>query len=368
MTRFSLIDFTALACILLLTVIGILAIHSATLNQSLLSHLWIKQVVWILGGLLLYIAISQWDYHSILDHAGLLYVLGLLALLLVLLLGTEINGAKSWFRLPFMSVQPSEFVKLTTLLFVVKFFSRFSDRQSSLFEFLASGVLVGVPTILIILQPDMGTAFLFIPLFLFPNFLSGNKEILWVTGIGSFFVIILVITVVFKPNYVFFLKDYQKARIASFVFPDKDVSNRGYQVHQAKISIGNGGLIGEGFGKGKQTHFGFLPAQHNDFILAVIAEELGFVGVLFVFLLFSTLFIRSCSSALHASDGTGSILVILALSTLTLQVLYNAGMMVGFVPTTGIPCPLLSYGGSSALSTLAMLGLIQSVNTHRFVN
>lgn len=368
MTRFKLLDRTALICVIALALIGVLLVYSATLDQDGLSGLWLKQLVWISGGLTAYLILSQWDYHTILDHAGLLYILGIMGLVLVLIFGAEINGAKSWFRLPFMSIQPSEFVKFTTILFVVKYFSRFQDRQSSLMELVGSGFLVGVPFILVVLQPDFGTAFLYMPFFLVPNFLSGNKGILWVTGLGSFMVVVLVALVIFKPDVVFILKDYQKDRIAAFVFPDQDVSNRGYQVHQAKISIGNGGLLGEGIGKGKQTHFGFLPAQHNDFILAVAAEETGFIGVLLIFSLYLLLFIRSCSSALNACDGTGSILVLLVLSTLILQMLYNAGMMIGFVPTTGIPCPLLSYGGSSALSSFAMLGLIQSVHTHRYVN
>lgn len=267
-----------------------------------------------------------------------------------------------------MSIQPSEIVKFTTLLFIAKYFSKFQERQSSFLEFLGSAILAGIPFFLILIQPDMGTAFLFLPFFLLPNFLSGNKEIIWVTGLGSLFVILLVVGVVFKPNWVFFLKDYQKARISSFVFPEEDVSNKGYQVHQAKISIGQGGLFGAGLGKGKHTNMGFLPAKHNDFILAVAAEELGFVGILVIFFLFVILFLRSCAAALQAPDAAGSIIVILVLGTICLQTLFNAGMMVGMVPTTGIPCPLLSYGGSSAIGTMAMLGLIQSVKTHRYVN
>jgi len=348
--------------------IGIILIYSATVDQPGLSKLWIKQAIWISLGLFIYIILSRWDYHSILDHSGWLYVAGVLALILVFFFGVKINGARSWFRLPFMSLQPSELVKFTTILYLTKFFSRFQERHSSLMEFFGSSILVGIPFSLILIQPDMGTAFLFIPLFLMSNFLIGNNEILWATGLGTLAVILLISMVIFKPDWVFFLKDYQKARIATFVFPEKDVSNRGYQVHQAKISIGQGGLFGQGLRKGKQTKYGFLPAQHNDFILAVAAEELGFIGIIVIFFLFMILFFRSCATALHAPDGTGSILVILVLSTFTVQTLYNSGMMVGLVPTTGIPCPLLSYGGSSAISTLAMLGLIQSVNTHRYVN
>jgi len=368
LTRFNLVDYIAVVSILALSSIGVLLIRSATADQQVISNLWMKQLVWLFLGWIIYLILSQIDYHTILDHAGLLYFLGLLALILVLIFGVKINGARSWFRFPFMSLQPSELVKFTTLLFITKYFSKYQENQSSFLAFLGSACLAGVPLTLILIQPDMGTAFLFLPFFLLPNFLSGNKQILWVTGLGTVFIIILVLGVVYKPDWVFFLKDYQKARISSFVFPEKDISNRGYQVHQAKISIGQGGLLGAGLGEGKQTNMGFLPAQHNDFILAVAAEELGFVGIVVIFFLFMVLFLRSCAAALQAPDAAGSILVILVLGTISLQTLFNASMMVGMVPTTGIPCPLLSYGGSSALGTMSMLGLIQSVKTHRYVN
>lgn len=361
-------DYISIFCILLLSGTGVLLVRTATNHQEMVSNLWVKQLLWVFVGLVIYFILSNKDYHSILDFAGYLYVLGIISLILLMIFATPVNGAKSWFKLPFMSIQPSELVKVTTLLFLTKYFSKFQERQSSFIEFLGSGLLVGLPLILVLLQPDLGTAFLFLPFFLLPNFLSGNKEILYVTFGGLLLVAILILGVVYKPDWVFFLKDYQKARISSFVFPEEDVSNKGYQVHQAKITIGQGGLLGAGLGKGKQTHTGFLPAQHTDCILAVAAEELGFIGILIILLLFLVLFVRSVTTALQAADTAGSMLVVLVLGTLSLQMLFNAGMMIGFVPTTGIPCPLLSYGGSSALSTLTMLGLIQSVKTHRYIN
>ena len=170
-------------------------------------------------------------------------------------------------------------------------------------------------------------------------------------------VLVLILGVLYKPSWVFFLKDYQKDRIVSFIYPDQDTSNTGYQVHQSKISIGQGGLFGMGIGEGKQTKMGFLPAQHNDFILAVAAEETGFLGLFLIFGLFFMLFLRCLLTALEASDVTGSAIAVMVVGTLFTQTIFNAAMLIGLVPTTGIPCPLLSYGGSSMLATMGMLGV-----------
>jgi len=367
MTRVMLMDKVALAATLILCLLGVVFVRSATAYRPD-SVIWIKQLIWVGAGLVMYLMISQYDYKALVDKASLWYLLGIAALIGVLVWGHEVHGAKSWFRLPFMSVQPSEFVKIATVLMVTKYFSKLNERPSSLVEFMGSSILIGLPFTLIIMQPDLGTALVFMPFFLLPNFLLGNRESIWVTGLGVALVTLIVLGVNLKPDWVFFLKDYQKERIVSFLDPEADTANSGYQVHQSKISIGQGGLFGMGIFEGKQTRLGFLPEQHNDFILAVVAEETGFLGVLGVLALFMLLFMRGFMTALEACDATGSILATLATGVLVAQMLFNAAMLVGLVPTTGIPCPLLSYGGSSALTSLILLGLIQSVRAHRFVN
>ena len=368
MRRLGLLDKSSLTATILLCVLGILFIRSASQATPQGDNLWIKQTIWVFLGLVFYFLMSQYDYKKLVTRANLIYALGILSLILVLKFGVRINGARSWFRLPFMSIQPSEFVKLATVLAVAKYFSKFQERQSSLWEFIVSSFMIGIPFTLIILQPDLGTALVYLPFFVIPNFLIGNKESIWVTLLGTGLIGVLIAGVVLKPDLIFFLKDYQKDRIVAFIHPDQDTSNKGYQVHQSKISIGQGGLFGMGLGKGQQTKMGFLPAQHNDFILAVAAEETGFVGILVLFGLFFWVFLRGFQTALEASDTTGSTLVVLIVGTLFTQTLFNAAMLIGLVPTTGIPCPLLSYGGSSLLTTMGLLGLIQSVRTHRFVN
>ena len=368
MGRFNLFDKSSFGVTLILAALGILFIHSASQANEVNTYLWLKQVVWVVLGLVFYLFISHYDYKKLVSHANIFYVAGLVSLILVLLFGDKINGARSWFRLPFMSIQPSEFVKMTTILAVTKYFSKFQERPSSLWEFIGSSLIIGAPFCLIFLQPDLGTALVFVPFFVIPNFLIGNKESIWVTVLGSLLVGLLIFGVVAKPQYIFFLKDYQKDRIVAFIYPERDTSNKGYQVHQSKISIGQGGLFGMGLGQGKQTKMGFLPAQHNDFILAVAAEETGFLGMALISALFLWLFLRGFVTATEASDTTGSVLVVLVIGTLFTQTLFNAAMLVGLSPTTGIPCPLLSYGGSSMMATMGLLGLIQSVRSHRFVN
>lgn len=349
--------------------LGVLFVHSAVQVNQVHSTLWVKQVVFCFGGLVIYLVISQIDYKKLVSHANIFYILAILSLIAVLLFGAKINGARSWFRLPLMSsFQPSEFSKIAMVLMLAKYFSRFQERQSSLVAFIVSSFLVFIPLGLIILQPDLGTALVYVPFFLIPNFLIGNKESIWLTLAGSGLALIIVLGVVFKPDWVVFMKDYQKDRIVAFIYPDRDTSNSGYQVHQSKISIGQGGLLGKGLGKGQQTRLGFLPAQHNDFILAVAAEETGFIGIGLLFSLFLIVFLRGFLTAQESSDATGSVLVILVIGTLFTQTLFNAAMLIGMVPTTGIPCPLVSNGGSSMLTTMGLLGLIQSVRTHRFVN
>jgi len=367
MRRFKFIDKSHMIVVLLLGIIGIVLIRSTSLGTATSSIYWKKQCFWIVAGTVIYLVMSAYDYKKLISKANIFYIIGLVSLVAVLYT-RPINGATSWFRLPFMSIQPSEVVKIATILMVVRFYKKADERRTSLRDFLLSAVLIGMPVALIAKQSDLGTAFLYLPFFVIPNFLIGNKESIYVTVGGLVVVVLLVLGLVHKPDWFFFVKPYQRARIVSYIYPDKDTANRGWQVHQSKISIGQGGLLGQGLGKGKQTKMGFLPAQQTDFILAVAGEELGFVGMSTIFGLFIFLFWRSFQIALESRDMGGSMLVVLVIGTLLVQLLFNAGMMIGLVPTTGIPCPLISYGGSSMMTTMALLGLIQSVHNDRYVN
>jgi len=367
MKRLKLIDRTSLLAAVSLCTLSLVFIRSATAGDPFGRILWMKQGVWILAGFSLYFFFSQYDYRKLIDRAALFYLIGLICLILVLFWGHKVHGARSWFRFPWFSIQPSEFVKVLTVLILAKFYAKFEENQSHLMEFLMAGILVGFPVILIVLQPDLGTAVVYLPLLFLPNFMLGNRVGLWITVLGLVFSIILVLGVIYRPGWVFFLRDYQKERIVAFIFPDEDTTDSGYQVHQSKISIGQGGFFGLGLGEGKQAKMGFLPEKQTDFILAVVGEEAGFIGIMTVFGLFVLLFSRGVLAALEAADATGTILAAMVVGTLSFQTLFNAAMLIGFTPTTGIPCPLLSYGGSSMVTTLSLLGLVQSVRAHRFV-
>ncbi|MCB1041357.1 MAG: rod shape-determining protein RodA [Acidobacteria bacterium] len=367
MSRVALMDRMSLVATLALTAIGILFIYSATSFEGG-SNRWVKQLIWVCCGLIVYFVLSHLDYKRLVDRGHIFYLLGLVSLVAVLIWGFKANGARSWFRLGPASLQPSEFMKIAAILFMAKFFTRVESRRSSFVEFVVSVFLVSLPVVLIAMQPDLGTALVYLPLILIPNFLHGRKEAIWLSLVGIIMAGVLVLSVLYKPDWVVFLKDYQKERILTFVFPDRDTSNAGYQVHQSKISIGQGGFLGLGLGKGKQTQLGFLPEKDSDFILAVVAEEFGFLGILTVLGLFFLILQRGLLTAFEAGDAMGSILAALVVGVLALQMLFNAAMLVGLVPTTGIPCPLVSYGGSSMITSYGLLGLIQSVRTHRFVN
>jgi rod shape determining protein RodA len=361
-------DIPSLFIVVALGILGVVFVHSSTQGAGSSPQLWLKQASFLVSGLLIYGIFAFSDYKRWVDRADFLGLLGLAFLAAVLIWGHKVNGARSWFRLPFLSIQPAEFVKICAVLWVARHFSRIKERPSSLLEFATSWFVLSLPVALILLQPDLGTAFLYGPFFLVPNFMTGHRESIWVTLSGLFLAALVLGGVLMRPHWVFFLKDYQKERILSFVYPERDRADSGYQVHQSKISIGQGGLLGMGIGKGKQTRLGFLPAQHNDFILAVVAEETGFLGISTVLLLFAVLFGRGLATAYEARDSMGSLLAASATSTLALQTLYNAAMLTGLAPTTGIPCPLISAGGSSIWTTCALLGLVQSVRRRRFVN
>lgn len=368
MRRASMFDLPSFLIVVILGIWGIVFVRSSTQLEAGQAQLWLKQIFFLASGLLLYGIFAFSDYKRWVDRADLLGLLGLALLAALLLWGHKVNGARSWFRLPFLSVQPAEFVKICAVLWVAKHFSRIKERPSSLLEFASSWLVLSFPVALILLQPDLGTAFLYGPFFLVPNFMMGHRESIWVTVTVLLLAVLVLIGVLWRPQWVFFLKEYQKDRIISFVYPERDRANTGYQVHQSKISIGQGGMLGMGVGRGKQTRLGFLPAQHNDFILAVVAEETGFLGMSLLLLLFALLFGRGLATAYEARDAMGRLLAASAISTLALQTIYNAAMLTGLLPTTGIPCPLISAGGSSIWTTCTLLGLVQSVRLRRFVN
>ena len=281
-------------------------------------------------------------------------------LIAVLFFGREVGGNRSWLDLGPIRLQPSELAKWTTCLTLAFYLARRVRETLGLRQLVEIAALIGAPILLIAMQPDMGTALIFIPIFLAALLMGGVR---WKILLG-----VVLVGVLLAPIGWFALADYQKERILTVFDPGRDPTGYGYQVHQSKIASGSGELAGKGLFQGTQSQLNFLPAQHTDFILSVLAEELGFFGVLAVLALFYLIFDRGISTALSAQDRLGSYICMLVVAWLAGQMAVNVGMVLGRLPTIGVPLPLLSYGGSSLVSTICGIALIVNVQSRRFVN
>jgi rod shape determining protein RodA len=279
----------------------------------------------------------------------------------VLLFGTVAGGARRWISLHAFNLQPSEFAKVGVALVLAKFFGENRRGSPTTGDLLIAGALTLVPLVLVAREPDLGTAVTLAPIFLGIAYVAGMR--MRILGI------LLVVAIVSAPiAWTFALKDYQKSRISTFLDPSQDAKGAGYQQIQARITVGSGGLWGKGFTKGTQGQLRFLPVAHNDFIFSVLAEEQGFAGVLVVLGLYLFVIWRSIEAARLAKDRLGVYLVMGLLASFTFQVVYNITMSAGLAPVKGLTLPLLSYGGSSMIATLASFGLILNVRMRRFTN
>jgi rod shape determining protein RodA len=348
-----------LAAALALTVIGLATVHSA--SAELGADYFSRQLVWVGIGLVAMVVAFSFDYHTLLGFSLPLYLFSLVALALVLVLGYEAGGAQGWFRLGSIGVQPSEFAKLITALYLARYLAAPSTRQLPLRQILTAGALVAIPMLLIVFEPDLGGAAMFVPMAAGMLLVSGVRLRVLFTTVGACLVAGLLI-------WSLGMKPYQRQRVLTFMAPDTDPLGAGYQVRQSKIAVGSGELAGRGYGQGTQSQLRFLPARHTDFILAVLAEEWGFLGVGVVLLLYAAYLANVAAVALRAQDRAGILLVVGLGSTFAFHVLYNSAMVIGLVPVTGIPLPFLSYGGSFTLLNFIGLGLILGVDFRRFAN
>jgi rod shape determining protein RodA len=284
----------------------------------------------------------------------------ILLLIAVLFVGTSVGGNRSWLVIGPLRLQPSELAKWTTCLVLAVYLARRVRGSIGLRQLLEMGLLAGVPVMLIAQQPDMGTALIFLPIFISALLIGGVR---WKVIVG-----ILIIGLLLTPVVWTQLKDYQKERIRTVLDPGRDPSGYGYQVRQSKIAIGSGGLTGKGLFRGTQSQLNFLPAQHTDFVVAVFAEELGFFGSSVVLALFYYLFLRGIVAARSAQDRLGTYLCLLVVAWITGQMAVNVGMVLGRLPTIGVPLPFLSYGGSALVAAMCGVALIVNVRSRRFVN
>jgi len=353
------LDWPLLGATLMIAGVGILTIASVT-RSGPVAGLYLKQLTLLGVGLVGMLISLSVDYRRLVDRAPLLYVGGLLALVAVLV-SPVIAGTQRWFVVGGLRLQPSEFVKLVVALFVAKVFSESRKESLGLVDLIAPGAAVGLMVALIAAQPDLGTAVCLLPILFTVAFLGGLRP-------RAIALLVVAMVVVGVLGWQFALRDYQKERIYTFLDPSLDPQGSGYQKIQSEIAVGSGGLLGKGFGQGSQSQLGYLPARQTDFIFSVLAEELGFVGVAITLTLYLVLLWRALDTALVARDRAGAFLVAGITAALTFQVVYNVAMVAGLVPVKGLPLPLMSYGGSSLLSSLLGVGLILNVRLRRFAN
>lgn len=348
-------DWILLAAVLLLICFGLMEIYSIALSQDTLNFLnFKKQVVFVVIGILMLFLLSFFDYHNLRSFSPHLYILGILILVGVLVFGETIRGAKSWFYFSGISLQPVEFAKFILIIFLARYFSGAAVKISPLKHLLFSGLGILLFIILVLMQPDFGSALIL--------FLLWSAMIIVVGFKKKYIVIIgLVLVIAFGSGWAFFFEDYQKERIITFVNPSYDQLDRGYNITQAIIAVGAGGVMGRGVGFGSQSQLKFLPEAQNDFIFAVIAEELGFLGVCLVLTFFAVFFYRMLFSTRRINDDFGIYFIIGATLLIFIEMFINIGMNIGILPVVGISLPFLSYGGSAIVSSLMLIGVAESI-------
>ncbi len=357
-------DWLLLVFVLLICALGVMEIRSATVHTKF-AGAQIKQIYWIVAGVGMMFLMSLVNYQALLDQIHWFYIASVASLVAVLLFGTKALGAKRWIKMPGGNhFQPSEWVKLILILAIAKFFADMRQKDLSWSDFFKAGAIVGVPMLLVLKQPDLGTALTYLPIAAMGMFLGGLQ---WKQGLAVCMTAAIGLgMVLYVPSISkHVLKGYQKQRLTSYQDPDSDPQGSGYQVKQSMIAVGSGGIWG---GKGSQTHGAFLPVPQTDFIFAAFSEEHGFVGALGVLLLYFIVLMRLTQNAQTAPDRAGTFVVMGVVAVLSFHILVNVGMVVGFMPVTGIPLPLMSYGGSSVLFMFLALGMVMNVRMRRFVN
>lgn len=351
-------DWPLLAVALIICALGVLQIYSAT-HDTRWQDAWWKQIVWIAIAMGLMWLASSIDYHTLLGQVPLLYGLSIASLIAVLGAGRLVFGSRRWIRILGFNFQISEFVKLVIILMVARYLSELKSDRVRARDLLKLGGLVGIPVALVMYQPDLGTGLTYLPILAAGILIAGIR---W-----HYLAAIALVGALALPVGWFFLKDYQRTRLVTFVEPSRDPRGAGYQVIQSKIAVGDGGMWGRGVTRGTQTQLRFLPVPHTDFIFSAFAEEHGFVGVVVVLGLYFLLLMQIVQNAQMAPDRSGMYICMGVATLLLFHLLVNVGMVVGRMPVTGIPLPLMSSGGSNMFSVFMMLGLVNNVRLRRFV-
>jgi len=351
---FEKFDKVLLISVLILILIGLIIILSTSYSSTGTDLMnFKKQFIFSLLGIVLMFISSSFNYRTLKNYTGIFYILSCFVLFIVLSSGLIIRGTSSWFDFGFFNFQPSEIVKIAVVIIMAKYLSC-NVYINDIKKILISGIYIFLIVALILLQPDFGSAMVIMFVWFSMLFASGIRK--------KFVVLIMLLGIlVAATSWVYVLKDYQKDRIVTFVSPQSDPKGAGYNVNQSIIAIGSGEFWGKGLGHGSQSQLNFLPEKHTDFIFAVIAEEMGFIGVMLVLTVFGIIFYRFFKIIEETQDNFGKFLIIGASLMLMFHVIINIGMNIGIMPVTGIPLPFISYGGSSLVSFLIIIGIVQGV-------
>ncbi len=346
------LDTTLAVICFLLLLVGLSLIYSTSLNGS--KTTFIHQVVYSVVAMGLFLFFAFFDFKSLTKQSRYAYLVFVISLIALLGIGKVVKGSGRWFNLGVINLQPAEFMKLIMVLVLARFFALRRGEINTFKNFALSFIYALIPMGLIAVQPDLGSAIVIFAIWLGMLFFSTvNKKV---------FIYLFIAFIVFSGvAWKFMLHDYQKSRIEIFLNPDLDPRGKGYNVRQATIAIGSGGLFGRGLGKGLQSQLRFLPERQTDFIFASAAEELGFLGSMVILILYFLLLYRLLIIYRMSRDDTSRFVIIGIFFMLLSQIVINAGMNMGIMPVTGIPLPMLSYGGSSLLTIAVSMGIAEAV-------
>lgn len=370
--RFPLVNVPLCVVVALLLGLGLTIVASAVSTDA--DYSFTRQALFAAVGVVVMVVLWRFDYRLL---AGMTVPLLVVSVALILsphlpFIGVEQNGAQSWIKIG-MQVQPGEFAKVTVILLAASVVSRYGGRLDDLREYVKSLGIMMIPFVCIMTQPDLGTGLVYLFIAATALIMGGARPKYLLVTLAAF--IALVALVLVADEFLKYqtadgtweyrlLKNYQRNRLLVFLNPDADTSTSGYNLHQAQIAVGSGGLFGKGLGNGTQSALNYVPEAQTDFIFCVLAEELGFVGVCVLLALYAALMVISFRIARNASDLFGMLIVMCVVGMWLFQILENVGMILGLMPITGIPLPFVSYGSSGMIMNFIMLGLIGSVSAH----
>jgi len=349
------LDWILLLAVLVLFGFGMAAIYSVELSRESAEFLLLrKQGIAFAIGIVLLVVSAGANYLQLRNYGRLLYLIGIGLMVLVLIFGSTIRGTTGWFVLFGVSFQPVEFMKLALAVELARYFGEHARRQFGWREIFGSGLLTCVPVFLTAIQPDLGSAMLMLGMWGLLVFFAGLR-----LRQGAILAIVVIAIAIF--GWFFLLQPYQKQRVEVFLDPSLDPLEKGYNVTQSRIAIGSGQLFGRGLGFGSQSQLKFLPESQTDFVFAVIAEELGFFGVMIIFFAIGVFMYRSITLSRHARDNFTGFLAIALSASVFVQAMVNIGVNLALLPATGVALPFVSYGGSSLVFSLLMVGILESI-------